>query len=859
MTPELWERLKPLFEGALATAPEERSWFIEKACGDDGELRRELASLLDEHVKPEATLEKIAMNLQRLTGANRSKFQPSEIILGRFKILRELGSGGMGDVYEALDLDLGQTIALKAIRPEIAEDEQAISRFKKEVQLARKFAGPNICRIHEFFTVSEGNAKPARAFLTMEFLEGITLAEKLESGPVSWEELRPIAMDLCAALTTIHDAGIIHRDLKCRNIMLVEKQGSRRAVLMDFGLAREFAPGRTSPNDALTMPGAIIGTPEYMAPEQFESKTVSPATDIYAMGVVLYESLTGKRPFEVPSAVSAAAIRGSKPEPASLIRRGVPERISRVINRCLEADPNNRYQSARELAVALKGPAWRTGRRAAAAMVGAVALAGLLLAFFSHMWLQKSRGAGTTYKSVAVLPLQNLTGDPGQDYFVDGMTDALTANLAQIATLRVPARSSTMEFKDAKLPASEIAKKLNVEVLLEGSVMRSGPRVKISAQLIEAKGDRHIWAKSYESESRDVIALQDELARDVAGEVRASLAANNQKRLTDSRSVDPGAYEAYLRGRYLWNRRTEPELQRAKQYFEDSISKDPGFAPAYAGLADTYFYLSYAWGHIPPRDGIPLAKAAALKAIELDDGDADGHNSLGLVNFFFDWDIPGAEQEFERAIALNPNNASALDSYSTLLAVEGRIDEAIVEARKAAAVDPLSVPAANTLSSLLAAGNRCDESIAVTQKAFELDPNPTHVTMLRGSLEYCFNLQGKTREAFDEELKVREAQGASPAQIEDLRRVFARSGFKGIWEKQLQDQLKEWDKDHWHLEAFGVAWTYARIGKYDQAFAWLDKCIDLRSTALMWIYVRPSPFYDHPKLAEVRRKMGLRF
>ena len=760
----------------------------------------------------------------------------------------------MGEVYEARDLVLGLTIALKSIRPEIAADEHVIARFKKEVQLARRLTGPNICRIHEFFELFDKQTSH-RAFLTMEFLEGITVAEKLQqSGPFSWEELRPIAMDICSALATMHEVGIIHRDLKCRNIMLAERQGAMRAVLMDFGLASELTPPRPDAETASSVPGRIVGTPEYMAPEQFEGKAASRATDVYALGVVLQECLTGKRPFDSSNAVGALLLRTKKPTPPV----SAPDPVKRVIERCLKPDPNDRYQSANEVADALKMPRWKS--RWVAVVTGAILVVGLLVTAFWRIWFDRSAG-GTSVpaRSLAVLPLQNLTGDPGQDYFVDGMTDELTTNLAQIATLRVPSRTSTMLFKDTKLPVTEIARQLNVDFVLEGSVARSGQRVRITAQLIDARNDRHVWAKSYERESRDLIVLQDELAHDIAGEARVSLGAEDQKRLTDRHTVDPAAYEAYLRGRYLWHRRTGPELQKAKEYFEDAIAKDPGFAPAYAGLADTYFYLSYAWGNLPPLEGMPLAKAAARKAIELDNGEAEGHVSLGAVKLFFDWDFPGAEEELRQAIALNPNDEEAHSTYALLLAFEGRMADAVAESRKAVEADPLSVPATSSYASILQMDDRCDDARAVIKKGYELDPNPTHVGMLHGVLEICLREEGKTREAFEEDVKMQVAQGASSSEIKEFRQIFARSGFKGVFEKKLRNETEAWNKDHWHLHVFQIAWLYALLGDYDRAFAWVDKGIELRSTGLIWIYAKSSPFYNQPRLAEVKRKMGVQF
>jgi len=356
MTPELWARLKPLFDAALEKPPGERNAFIMEACSDDLELRSELAALVEARAQQDATTDKVVVNIQNLIGRVQPKFSPADIVLGRFKIVRQLGSGGMGDVYEAVDLELAQTVALKSIRPGIAGDDKVVSRFKKEVQLARRLGGPNLCRIHELFVIPGDGVKPAGAFLTMEFLDGVTLADKVRQlGPIPWRDAQAIAADICVGLSTMHEAGIIHRDLKCRNIMLTERNGSQRAVLMDFGLARELAPQTATADTGLTAPGVILGTPKYMAPEQFEGKEASPATDIYAMGVVLYELVTGKHPFASSTSLGTAILRARRLEPASSIQNGVPHQWDLVIAKCLEYDPKRRFQSANELAEALKG------------------------------------------------------------------------------------------------------------------------------------------------------------------------------------------------------------------------------------------------------------------------------------------------------------------------------------------------------------------------------------------------------------------------------------------------------------------------------------------------------------------------
>jgi TolB-like protein/DNA-binding winged helix-turn-helix (wHTH) protein/Tfp pilus assembly protein PilF len=461
-------------------------------------------------------------------------------------------------------------------------------------------------------------------------------------------------------------------------------------------------------------------------------------------------------------------------------------------------------------------------------------------------------------RSIAVLPLENLSKDPGQDYFSDGITDALTTELAQIGSLRVISRTSAMHFKGTRETLPEIGRELNVDAVVEGSITRSEGRVRITAQLIDAPSDRHLWAKSYERDLKDILTMQDEVARDITEEIRVKLTPEERTRLAGARPIDPAAHEAYLRGRFFWNLRTEKDLNKAKEYFEQAIAKDPGYAPAYSGLSDTYFYLGYVWGHMPPREAMPLAKAAALKALELDGNLAEAHASLGVVKFSYDWDFPGAEQELKRATALNPNYSNAHHAYSVLLGVLGRPDESIAEIRKAVEVDPLSIPVRNMLASRLSSYGRCDEAIEEDHKTLELDPNATHLAMLHDRMAGCYKSKGMKKEALEEEVLARIARGATSKEIEEFRKTFAASGRRGVLLNDQKIALVRWEKDYWHVEAFEIAMRYADLGDKDQAFAWIDKAIELRSTTLFWLYVGDNPLRSDPRFAEVKRKMGVR-
>jgi TolB-like protein/DNA-binding winged helix-turn-helix (wHTH) protein/Tfp pilus assembly protein PilF len=492
----------------------------------------------------------------------------------------------------------------------------------------------------------------------------------------------------------------------------------------------------------------------------------------------------------------------------------------------------------------------------------ALALAGVLLLALNAGRLRSRIFANARpleIRSIAVLPLENLSNDPAQEYFSEGISDALTTNLAQIGSLRVISRTSAVQFRGSKKTLPEIGRDLRVDAIVEGTVSRAGDRVRITAQLIEASTDHHLWARSYERDLHDVLALQDQVARDIADEIRIKLTPSERALLTEAHAIDPDAHDAYLRGRFLWNQRTEDQLHKAKAYFEQALTKDPAYAAAYSGLADTYFYLSYGWGHIPPREGMPLARAAALKSIELDSTAAEGYASLGTVKFLYDWDFPGAERDLRRAIALNPNYELGHHAYSVLLGAESRYDESIAEARKAVEVDPLSVPANNILSSMLAAANRWEEAFAQDQKSLELDPNPTHMIMFRNRIAYYYRSKGLTKEAIEEDLKARAATGATPQEIEEIRTIYARSGRKGVVQRELQKALRRWEKDHWHNDAFVVAQLYAELGDIDRSFKWIDKCIELRSTVLIWIYEGDTAWRKDPRFAEIQRKMGVHY
>ena len=538
-----------------------------------------------------------------------------------------------------------------------------------------------------------------------------------------------------------------------------------RAKVLDFGIARRLPPEEI---DALTrtrasgVESSTGGTLTHMAPEVLAGSPPDARSDIWSLGVMLYEMASGRLPFrgETAHAVTAAVLQQ---EPAPL-PDDVPAPVRRAIATCLVKNPAARCQHAGEVRAMLEsaGPGGdgaaprhrRPARLAIAALLIAVAAASA--AYFWDRWRPP---AGGPIESLAVLPLDNLSGDKEQEYFVDGMTDALITELAQIQPLKVISRTSVMQYKGAKQPLPEIGRALRVDAIVLGTVRKSGERVAISVQLVRASTDAHIWANTYEEDVRDVLALHRKVARAIADQVRTRLLPQDAASLLRTGRVDPEAYDLYVRGRFFWNRRREDSLRTAIQYFNQALERDPTYAPAYSGLADSHFYLGYVFGRVPPREAMPRARQAVDKALELDPSLAEAHASAGLVSMIYDWDRPAAERSYKKAIALNPNYATGFHGYAALLATwGGRGEEAVALIRRGLEVDPLSLPVNHMAGVVLSLAGRGDEAITQFLRTLELEPG---YSISRNSLAAEYERKGMDREAFAERQRVKERAGAS--------------------------------------------------------------------------------------------------
>jgi len=785
--------------------------------------------------------------------------------VGHYHIVEKLGEGGMGVVYRARDERLERDVALKVLPEGLLSDELARKRFRKEALALSKLNHPNIATVYDFD--SQGGVD----FLAMEYVAGTSLAHRVEGGAFSEREVASIGSQIAQALEEAHDHGVVHRDLKPGNLLLTPKG---RVKVLDFGLARLVRPADDlAMTDSITQTQAVAGTLPYMAPEQLQGEVADERSDIHAAGAVLYEIATGQRAFgeELPSRLIDAILHQPPISPRAVSRKISPE-LERIILKCLEKNPDNRYQSARDfevdlrqlasgstnVAVRLAKPDNRGRRRTALiAGFGMVLLAAILVGFdVGGSWERLvGRGRPPQIRSLAVLPLENLSRDPDQEYFADGMTDAVITDLAKIGALRVISRPSVMRYKRTQRSVAEIAKDLNVDAIVEGSIERSGDRVRITAQLIRAATEQHLWAEAYDRDLHDVLRVQEEIARSIAQEIQVQLTPQEQALLTTGRPVDPETYGLYLKGRYFWNKRTQESTDRAITLFHQAIDKDPGYASAYSGLADCYILsgISFDVGSLSPAQAFPQAKSAAERAIQLDDTLAEGHSSLAYVRLLYDWDRPGSEAEFKRALALNPGYANAHHWYAHLLMASARREEALAESKRALELDQLN-PAMNVhLGWHYIYARQYDLALAQLRKALELDPNHSLGNWYLG---WVYEQQGKYPDALQAMHRAQELLSSNTALVADIGHVYATSGDKPAALKILE-QLNESSR-RTYVSPFEVALIYVALGRKNEALQWLEKAYTDRSDLLIYLNVDPrlDSIRSDPRFVDLAHRVG---
>jgi TolB-like protein/Tfp pilus assembly protein PilF len=778
--------------------------------------------------------------------------------LGHYRILERIGAGGMGTVYRARDERLDRDVALKVLPPSGLENDAARRLFRKEALALSRLNHPNIAAIYDF------NCDAGVDFLVMEHIAGLTLASKLARGALSEEEILQYGRQIALALEHAHGYGVVHRDLKPGNV-IIRSDGQLKVV--DFGLAKLVTLDESAATESWSGVHGLAGTLPYMSPEQLWGKPPDFRSDIYSAGVVLYEMATGKRPFEgkVPTAVSEAILHTDPPS----LRQWSPaisSALESVILKCLEKEPATRYQTARELSADLrrvqtpgagitsgpKAPGVRARWVPIAALMAILAIAAPITFLRVRAWQARGKAVSQipSIRSLAVLPLENLSRDPEQEYFADGMTDELTTELARIGALRVVSRTSAMLYKRTTKTLPQIARELQVDGVIEGSVLRSDGFVRINTQLVQAQVDKEVWAHSYQRELKDVLQLQGELAHDIAEQIKIKVTPQEELRLTAARSVNPDSHEAYLKGLYHWNKGTEENYRDARSYFTQAIALDPNYAPAYAGLAD-YFW---ATDGLPPSLAMPSARENVLKALALDDGLADAHKALAIIKFYGDWDWVAAESEFKRALALNPSYSEGHRMYSVYLSALGREGDATTEIQSAQRLDPLSLTTTLTGGWISYYARQYERALQQCRSVLELDPNWSPA---RECLCDVYAAQGNFPQAIAECQRAEIGSGHDPVRLAALARTYALAGRESDARKILADLIKGSRTEY--IAPYFFATIEGALGEKDQAFAWLEKGFNGRDPYLtrLRVDVAMDPLRSDARFKILLRRVGL--
>jgi serine/threonine protein kinase/TolB-like protein/Flp pilus assembly protein TadD len=810
--------------------------------------------------------------------------------LSHYRIVSKLGAGGMGEVYLAEDTRLDRKVALKLLPAEFTEDADRVRRFIQEAKAASALNHPNIITIHEI-----GQAEGAH-YIATEFIDGSTLRQHLAGEQFSLLAALDVMVQVSSALVAAHEAGIAHRDIKPENVM-VRRDGIVK--VLDFGLAKlterpESGVDIDAPTAAkvTTDPGTVMGTASYMSPEQARGQKVDARTDLFSLGVVLYEMIVGRSPFEGVNALDViSAILQKEPQPLKSYASEIPSELQRIVSKALRKHRDERYQTARDLlndlkdlkeelsfaakqtrsgqtdreqAVAASADALPTAAGAALPTTSsariilgeikrhklgtALAAALLLTVMVAGVYFLSGRQADAI-NSMAVLPFQNASGNADLEYLSDGMTETLIRSLSQLPHLNVKARSSVFRYKGQATDARTIGKELNVQAILNGRVVQRGEQLTLSLELIDAQTENVIWSESYNRQQTDLVSLQSEIARDVSTKLKARLSGADQAKVAKTYTTNAEAYRLYLQGRFYWNKREEREFRKAIEYFNQAVVLDPNYALAYAGLADAYASLS-GFGFMPPTEAIPKARDFAHRASSLDDSLAEPRATLGYVLVQYEYDFAGSEREYKRAIELNPNYAMAHQWYGEMLSNVGRFDEAAAEYRRNLEIEPLSLPDNWAYGRFLYYARRFDDALAQLMKTIELDPG---FARAHRTLSEVYWVRGDYANAVEARARFFELRG-EPEKAILIRETFAKVGWSGYLRLVTAESspLKE-SNNNWAL-----AKAYLALGEKDKALAELNKAYENRISSVIWFKTDPQldPLRDDPRFQELLRKIG---
>ena len=913
MNAERLKQVEEIYHAVLEIAPTARESFFKENCRADADLRREVESLLSFEESFDSFLDQPPESLAaEMFAAQENRMSLINREIRHYKIEELLGKGGMGEVYLAEDTRLDRKVALKILPQEFAEDKDRMSRFVREAKSASALNHPNIITIHEI------NEFEGTHFIATEFIDGKNLNQYVKSNPLNFKSVLEIAIQIASALDEAHTAGIVHRDIKPDNVMI---RSNGLVKILDFGIAKLSEPpavagGLTSRektvglNDKLkpsaaadgsdpyeaataiksgTSPGMIIGTANYMSPEQAKGKEIDARTDIFSFGVVLYEMIMGKLPFAGETALEMIGAILHK-EPLPLDKAEVPPEIEKIIGKCLRKEAGERYQTVKDVLIDLKDvkhdlefqnkseriisrekeePNTQilqattaderqqtttnetfSGKLKSNNLRLAIGLAIILISaigFFGYRYFT----ANKQIESIAVMPFVNKSGNADVEYLSDGMTETLIGSLSQLPNLSVKARSSVFRYKGKDTNLQTIGKELNVQAILNGRVVQRGDQLMLSLELIDAQTENVIWSESYNRKQADLVSLQSEIARDVSSKLKIKLSGVDEAKVARTSTIDPDAYQAYLKGRYYWNRRTAENLRRAIEQFKSATDRDPNYALAYAGLADCYAVLNQ-YATTPASETIPQAKDYAERAIAIDDQLAEPHASLGQVNVLL-WQWTEAEREYKRAIELNPNYATAYHWYSILLRDLGRFDESAVMIKRAHELDPLSSIISINVSQVYQIQNNQNASIENTLKVIELDPNYSGAY---NNLALSYLKLGRNSEAIANFEKAVELSNRADVVLRNLGYGYGVAGKRA----EALAIAKELEEKYAKKKSMGqfTAAVYAGLGDKDKVFEWLEKDFQNKEdlAAIRWSSQFES-LRDDPRLKDLLKRMNL--
>jgi len=907
VTPERWQHARAVFKSALELEERKRSAFLDEACSGDDELRREVESLLASLEQGGSFLETPAYKIAGDSEADFASELEAGQALGCYEVLSRIGEGGMGEVYLARDTKLGRQVALKLLPACFTNDEERLRRFEQEARAASTLNHPNIVTIHEIASAESTH------FIATEFIDGVTLRVHMGGKPLKPGEALDVAAQIASALSAAHAAGIVHRDIKPENVML---RRDRIVKVLDFGLAKlMLSQAATIEAEAPTKlivktnPGVVMGTVMYMSPEQARGQEVDARTDIWSLGVVLYEMVTSRVPFEgeTPSHVIVSILEN---EPVPLGRYAeVPAELERIVGKALRKDKDERYQTASDLALDLKSlkqelevearmkrsfepeklgiprsegllneaktssPERGTAntlsinghptsgaeslvntikrQNLGVTLVGAAVLIAVAVVAYFYFRHSLPGSSVEAIDSVAVLPFVNVSGDPNTEYLSDGISDSIINSLNRLPALKVMSLNSVMRYKGKQIDSHAIGRDLNVRAVLIGRMTQRGDNLSISTELVDVRDNRRLWGEQYDRKLSDLLVVQDEIARAISERLRQRLTGQEKVLLAKHYTENTEAYELFLKGRYFFDKRTVDGVKQSKVYFQEAIKKDPNYALAYTGLANAFTPSDLL---LPPRETMAQAKEAAMNALKIDNSLAEAHTAQARVLLFYDWDWQGAEAELKRAIELNPNYAEAHHIYSHYLMNKGQTEQSIVESRRALEIDPHDVLLNVHLGWNYLYARRSDQAIEQMHKAIAMDPDFFRAHLFLGRAYEQKEMYKEALTAYQRASELEANRGETRVILGHLHAV---SGNRAEASKIL-DELKELYSQN-KVSAYDLAILYTGLGENEQALAWLKKAFEERSGGLLLL--KADPIFDRlrsdRRFAELLRGLNL--